>query len=116
MPLAGGHLVTVTVITPPVFAKVAHILGTFFHGYIRDIIFWAPLLAYAFVRGDRFVESSPGYGMPVSDDSMVWQKYDFHSFAEDGLRVVRRSENSEAEPRRQRLPTSCGCMQLGLQG
>jgi len=75
---------------------------TFFESYTEGIIYWAPLLAYAFVRGHSFVEvTMPNCSvtvMPVPpDDRAVWQRYDFDSFAEDGLSVVGRSKDTVAE-------------------
>ena len=79
-------------------AKVASILRTFFDGYSDGTLYWAPLLTYAIVRGHRFVAVDPDSltAMPVLG-SESWKNYDFHGFADDGLTVVKRSEDSVAE-------------------
>jgi hypothetical protein len=78
---------------------VASILRTFFDGYSNRILYWAPLLTYAIARGHRFVavDTESRTAMPVPPNSESWKNYDFHSFADDGLTVVKRSEDSVAE-------------------
>jgi hypothetical protein len=86
VPLAGGFVICLLTF------EVGAILHTFFEGYISDVIYVAPLLAYAFVRGDNFVEAFRGIAMPCPRSIEVWQDFDFAAFHEDGLSVVRPSK------------------------
>jgi len=73
-------------------SKVAAILHTYFEGYISDLVYLAPLLAYAFVRRDDFGAAIGEIAMPCPRNSKVWENFDFGAFHEDGLSVVRRSK------------------------
>jgi hypothetical protein len=72
-------------------AKVARILKELFDGYNRNATYLSPLLAYTFVRGDDFVRLLRDLVLPMSHLS---QDAYLHSFIDDGLTVVRRSEDA----------------------
>jgi len=59
----------------------------YFTGYLGGKIHWAPLLAYAIMRGHPFVTERE-WAMPVVSGSTSWREYVFDEFAEDGLVVV----------------------------
>lgn len=73
--------------------KVEAVLKTYFTGYQEDALFWCPLLAYAFMRGEGFVAvPDGGYAMPVPEGAIgdaAYADYDYHQFLNDGLEVVR---------------------------
>ena len=71
--------------------EVDRVLTTYFRGYAEDVMYWAPLLAYAFMRNDAFV-SVQQYGntaMPLCHGTTHWEAYPFNDFLNDGLTVVR---------------------------
>lgn len=74
-------------------SEVEAVLRTYFQGYQDDTLFWCPLLAYAFIRGDSFVAvPDGGYAMPVpmgAAGDQAWNDYDFGRFLNDGLAVAR---------------------------
>lgn len=53
-------------------------------------MYWAPLLAYGFMKGQAFVgaEEYSGAAMPVSGTTVTWLDYPFQDFLEDGLVAV----------------------------
>ena len=53
-------------------------------------MYWAPLLAYAFMKGQTFVgaQEYEGAAMPVSGTTVTWLDYPFQDFLEDGLVAV----------------------------
>ena len=65
-------------------------LTTFFSGYLQNTIYWAPLLAYGFLKGQPFVHAKEWgqAAMPLAPGATDWKVYEWVNFVEDGPMAV----------------------------